>query len=720
MSKFISLSGLKTLLEPLVHLINKKAESWDDLKNKPFYEAKKEIALIDQEISSPTVNLSATLVEGETYTIIWDGIEYTSVARNYDGQLMVGNNALYEYDYDDSTDTGEPFALEVEEGTTNGYFYISEDDTSPTHTVKILGNKITVKKIDKKYLPDNLATKDYVDSNTPEISIDDSLNSWSSNPVENRVVNSAIANLNTRIDNTNTNINTLVGNTSVSTQIQNAVDGLASEEYVTAATEAVSSVKSYTPMTIENGSNNVLNSFKIYGTTSKSSTNGVRRLDGLGAVQVVTAGKNIIPNSATSQTKNGITYTVYSDGTIEVFGTATADSELIIAQNAIIPITGQYFLTGCPTSGSTTRYYLSLTRDSLTSNETGTGLVISNLTAGTKYTLKIVIKKGISISIPNVIFKPMLRFSTFTDATYEQYQGSAIELPAVNSNGLHGNISVSGNYNDAYLDNSGRYYIADSIEYDATTRTAEYIRRIGHISGSSLIKNISKENALWVIEMSEEMETPYIMSGGKVPAGKCSQYTVKELKSELSSSNGNIAVMQNKYIYLYDLSLTSADMVRAKFEETGFEITYPVYPVRTKLSFEYAQQISKLKTCLPTTYISNTAPASNPPLMEISYFVNTNIGNAIGGAYATPVTQSQTATLSVPTTGWTENTTYSSYTQVFTVNGATTSSDIYIDCPVGANFPLIGARCLAANKITLYMSSIPTLAQNISIKLKKG
>ena len=79
-----------------------------------------------------------------------------------------------------------------------------------------------------------------------------------------------------------------------------------------------------------------------------------------------------------------------------------------------------------------------------------------------------------------------------------------------------------------------------------------------------------------------------------------------------------------------------------------------------------------------------------------------------------------TVTLSVPTTGWTENTTYSSYTQVFTVNGATTDSDIYIDCPVGANFPLIGARCLAANKITLYMSSIPTLTQNISIKLKKG
>lgn len=59
MSKAINLSGLKTLLEPLVHLINKKAErpDWNEndpsspdfIENRPFYTAieRKSVTLID-------------------------------------------------------------------------------------------------------------------------------------------------------------------------------------------------------------------------------------------------------------------------------------------------------------------------------------------------------------------------------------------------------------------------------------------------------------------------------------------------------------------------------------------------------------------------------------------------------------------------------------------------------------------------------------------------
>ena len=76
-------------------------------------------------------------------------------------------------------------------------------------------------------------------------------------------------------------------------------------------------------------------------------------------------------------------------------------------------------------------------------------------------------------------------------------------------------------------------------------------------------------------------------------------------------------------------------------------------------------------------------------------------------------------TLSVPTTGWTEDATYGAYTQTFTATGATTDSDIYIDCPVGSSFPLVGARCTTDGSVILYMSDVPTLSQSISIKFKK-
>lgn len=59
MSKIINLSGLKTLLEPLIHLIDKKAErpDWNEndpnspdfIENRPFYTEteKKSVTLID-------------------------------------------------------------------------------------------------------------------------------------------------------------------------------------------------------------------------------------------------------------------------------------------------------------------------------------------------------------------------------------------------------------------------------------------------------------------------------------------------------------------------------------------------------------------------------------------------------------------------------------------------------------------------------------------------
>ena len=51
--------------------------------------------------------------------------------------------------------------------------------------------------------------------------VDNSLNSTSENPVQNKVVNNAIS-----------NINSLVGTSSVSSQISNAINGLATETYV--------------------------------------------------------------------------------------------------------------------------------------------------------------------------------------------------------------------------------------------------------------------------------------------------------------------------------------------------------------------------------------------------------------------------------------------------------------------------------------------------------
>ena len=175
-TKNISLSGLRTFLKPLMRLINRKAETWDELKEKPFgseiKEYDKEILPLTNSITTDnsTFNLTDVLIEGQTYIVTWDGVNYECIARNYDGYIMLGNNAIYEYDNDITTDTGEPFAMETEEGNANGWIYLAEGDTSE-HSISITAHIVeeTITKLDGKYLDfDTSNLVKSVNGNTPD------------------------------------------------------------------------------------------------------------------------------------------------------------------------------------------------------------------------------------------------------------------------------------------------------------------------------------------------------------------------------------------------------------------------------------------------------------------------------------------------------------------------------------------------------------------------
>ena len=90
------------------------------------------------------------LIRGETYTVIWDGVEYSCVAEDdgYGGEKL-GNFALAGVD----GDTGEPFFI-YEEG--NGAYSGIAASTEGTHTITISGPGIIVHTIDSKYLPQNV------------------------------------------------------------------------------------------------------------------------------------------------------------------------------------------------------------------------------------------------------------------------------------------------------------------------------------------------------------------------------------------------------------------------------------------------------------------------------------------------------------------------------------------------------------------------------------
>ena len=97
----------------------------------------------------------AKIVEGNIYRVTWNGISYDCAVKTHDDWLMIGNNAIYEYDYEDTTDTGEPFAIDFKISQTKGTVY--SNSTSENPSVLQIGVVVdeVVHKIDEQYLPEH-------------------------------------------------------------------------------------------------------------------------------------------------------------------------------------------------------------------------------------------------------------------------------------------------------------------------------------------------------------------------------------------------------------------------------------------------------------------------------------------------------------------------------------------------------------------------------------
>ena len=168
MSKHIDLSGLKTLLEPLVHLINKKAErpDWNEndssspdyIENRPFYtESKTDFLVEQQEIVIDdglyaNLTANATFVVGETYTVVIDGVEYQCVAWQGSDGVCIGNGDIYG---GEGLGGDEPFSCDSYD---DGSMYLNTLELG-TYTISIAGLSEKVHKIDDKYLPEMVGIK---------------------------------------------------------------------------------------------------------------------------------------------------------------------------------------------------------------------------------------------------------------------------------------------------------------------------------------------------------------------------------------------------------------------------------------------------------------------------------------------------------------------------------------------------------------------------------
>ena len=137
--------------------------------------------------------------------------------------------------------------------------------------------------------------------------------------------------------------------------------------------------------------------------------------------------KNLLPNTATSQTINGITFTVNEDGSVTCNGTATNITEAGVFLDFLLP-PGKYRLTGCPPGGWSSypggkvsyclRAWYAISGNITWLFDYGDGCNFT-LTDTKKMRSSIVIEKAQVVD--NITFYPMIRKVDIEDDTYEPY-----------------------------------------------------------------------------------------------------------------------------------------------------------------------------------------------------------------------------------------------------------------------------------------------------------
>lgn len=126
--------------------------------------------------------------------------------------------------------------------------------------------------------------------------------------------------------------------------------------------------------------------------------------------------KNLYENRGTTRTVNGITFTVNTDGSVRVSGTATATAQLNLGTTTFPA--GSYIVSGYK-SDDNAELYVRVSTDSSWPLVFGERTI--TLTQEANVFLLISVAAGKTVS--NAAFYPMIRKATETNATYQPYYG---------------------------------------------------------------------------------------------------------------------------------------------------------------------------------------------------------------------------------------------------------------------------------------------------------
>jgi hypothetical protein len=145
-------------------------------------------------------------------------------------------------------------------------------------------------------------------------------------------------------------------------------------------------------------------------------------LENLAAVGELGA-KNLLKNTASTDTQLGVTYTVNADGSVTANGTPTEGNAAFTIGTVDLKAGKSYILSGCPAGGGDNKYAVYL--QNLSRFDYGEGVTYTPQ-SNTTVTVRCVVYQGQTAT--NLTFNPMLRYAEIIDDTYVPYAPTNAEL----------------------------------------------------------------------------------------------------------------------------------------------------------------------------------------------------------------------------------------------------------------------------------------------------
>lgn len=235
---------------------------------------------------------------------------------------------------------------------------------------------------------------------------------------------------------------------------------------------------------------------------------------------------NLLPNNATSQTINGITFTVNDDGTILANGESTDQVTLRFDIEPFTLKAGSYILSnGLPKAEEYTKANLSIEVRGVIAGTISynAGYYDKNITFDndvTVVTARIWIPQT-GLQVSNFLFKPMLRLASVTDGNYESYgKKYPVTEEITNSDKLQSIDIDSGCYVDGNI--IGSVY--------AKCLNAKFVGNINDLAEKNIYAQIGVKYA--------DLSTEYINMG---------KYTIERPNNKITAQYSQIKAYSRLY-----------------------------------------------------------------------------------------------------------------------------------------------------------------------------